>query len=85
MWTSGKTTIIALLREQNSLLRELIQAVSNRQALTPKTPVEGVKQRIRTHRDITTYDPHALEEQERVAREAAALGSAPPKSPTVAS
>jgi len=74
MWISGMNRrldeLLILMREQNSLLRELVQVVTSRPALTPKSvaSTEPLPRRIRTDKDVVFVTRKEILEQQRAAQ-----------------
>lgn len=67
--------LITLTREQNSLLRELVQLTSGKPALTPSSPrsdASGPSSRKRTAADVTVAVRLPADDQQRVQRESGA-------------
>jgi hypothetical protein len=77
MWPTSGTrldTLIALTRETNSLLRELIAIASNGRASTPATPLTGSAPkpiRPKTSADVMRVSRQTLAEQQAGQRAAA--------------
>lgn len=83
MWpTSGiLTEIVSLLREQNSLLRELVQAQTNHPASTPRVSnAKPLRKTPYTEKDVFLASvPNATHERERAS---AAVEAKPDGTPT---